>query len=447
MSAFTCVILAAGRSSRFPAPQGKLFYPLVGKPIIGHLLTTAHACDFSQIIVVASESNLGQFAALQQEFTFDIAIQAQQDGTWGALQAALPLVKNPQVVVVNGDQPLVPKDLFLQLMHSSHKEFALVSMIVSQPYGYGRIIRDEQGHWVNLIEEKDLRFEQKSIQEVNAGIYSLPTAFLKNKEIFRSPVTGERYLTQLWGPGGVCAQTQLIVAQRPDDLQGINTWADFEKVEQHYYLCQREKAASLGVVLENCSSIIIQDAALLKSAPNVLFKGPLHIDGPLVCEPLVQLKPFSTVTAGPCSFGRQTQIGPYAFIQSGVQTGENVCLGAFVEAKRCDIGAGSKAKHFSYIADASLGEANNIGAFVVFCNYDGVKKHRCLLGSHVFVGSSSQLVAPVTIGDKSYIGAGTTVTHHVATERLITRRAPWRDRPVKKGEDVCVGSLGQSALT
>lgn len=447
MSELSCIILAAGRSTRFPAPQGKLFYPLVGQPVIAHLLHTVSACPFSQIVIVANEHNLPYFEALRQQFSFEIVVQEQQDGTWGALQVALPIVKTTKCVLINGDQPLVPRELLERLFQISHKDFALVSMILSQPHGYGRIVRNADGQWVDLVEEKDLAADQKSIQEVNAGIYLLPVALLKNIEIAPSVVTGERYLTQIWGKNGFCDQTELIIAQRAQDLQGINTWADFEQVEQYYYLRQREKLVAQGVILQNCSSIIIENADFIKAAPGVLMMGPLHIDGPLVCEPLVELKPFTTVSAGPSYFGAQSQIGPYAFIQTGVQTAQKVHLGSFVEAKRCQIGAGTKAKHFSYIADASIGESNNIGAFVVFCNYDGLKKHRCLLGSHVFVGSSSQLIAPVVIGDHSYIGAGTTVTHNVAPQRLITRRAPWRDRAVKKGEELCVESSAASDLT
>lgn len=447
MSELSCIILAAGRSTRFPAPQGKLFYPLVGKPVITHLLQTVRACRFVQIIIVANGHNLPYFDTLREQFPFEIVIQEQQDGTWGALQTALPRVRTKQCVLINGDQPLVPSELLERLFQCTHKDFALVSMILSQPHGYGRIVRNAQGQWVDLIEEKDLASDQKSIQEVNAGLYLLPVELLKNIDIPPSSVTGERYLTQLWSLNGFCEQTELITVQRVQDLQGINTWADFEQVEQYYYLRQREKLAAQGVMLQNCSSIIIDNADLIKAAPGVLMTGPLHIDGPLVCEPLVHLKPFTIVTSGPCYFGAQSQIGPYAFIQAAVQTAKKVHLGSFVEAKRCEIGAGTKAKHFSYIADASIGESNNIGAFVVFCNYDGIKKHRCLLGAHVFVGSSSQLIAPVVIGDNSYIGAGTTVTHNVAPQRLITRRAPWRDRAVKKGEELCVESSAGSDLT
>lgn len=444
MSDLSCVILAAGRSTRFPAPQGKLFYPLAGMPVVGHLLHTIASCSFSQIIVVAGPHNAAQFEKLSGEFNFELVIQQQQDGTWGALQTALPVVQSERLVLLNGDQPLVSATLLNQLQQS-HKPFALVSMILAQPRGYGRLVRDEQSVWVDLVEEKDLLPHQRGIQEVNAGVYLLDTARLRHWDIAPSPHTGERYLTQLWGPGGFCAQTHVIPASDHRSMQGINTWADFEEVEQSYYQIQREKLAAQGIVLQHCASVLIENADQICGSVGTHISGPAHIKGPLFCEPLVRVEPFSSVSGA--QLGASTQIGPYAFVQAGVQTGPAVHLGSFVEAKRSQIGAGTKAKHLSYIADAHIGAKCNIGAFVVFCNYDGVAKHRCTLGDHVFVGSSSQLVAPLTIGQGGYIGAGTTVTHDVSPGRLITRRAPWRDRPVRKGEELCVGSSAAPAAT
>lgn len=443
MANFSCVILAAGRSSRFPAPQGKLFYPLAGLPIVEHLLRTTQNLHPAQTIIVVNPQNHSQFLEYEKRWGIELAIQNQQDGTWGALQTALSSVQYEQILLLNGDQPLVPEDLLEQLVHCGNN-FGLVSTILAQPHGYGRLVRDHCGNWVDLIEEKDLQGEQRQIREVNAGVYWLHTPTLRQTDILPSPHTQERYLTQLWAPGGHIDKTTLVVAQDHRAVQGINTWADFESVEQYYFQQQRAQLAAQGVMLENCAAIIVENAMQIRSEVGSKVTGPAILKGPLHLESLVSIKSFSSVTGA--HLGTKTQIGPYAFIQDGVSTESGVQLGAFVEVKRSNLGSGMKAKHLSYIADAHVGANSNIGAFVVFCNYDGVNKHGCTLGQSVFVGSSSQLVAPLTIGDRSYIGAGTTVTHNVGSERLITRRGPWRDRPKNQGEKVCVGSSEVSDL-
>jgi bifunctional UDP-N-acetylglucosamine pyrophosphorylase/glucosamine-1-phosphate N-acetyltransferase len=395
-------------------------------------------CGFAQIIVVANPAHLDQFQTLKTQFYFDIALQNNPSGTWAALQIGLSIARAPRCIVINADQPLITEQLLKKLLLCQQYPCALVTTILSDPTGYGRIIRNAQGEWTEIIEEKELPHHLKHIVEVNAGVYLLSVPLLQKFKPIASDRTGELYLTSLWNKQGLCGQTMLIDAQA-SEVQGINTWADFEKVEQYYYQKQRALLAQQGVILQHCQSIMVDDAHLIKAAPGVQYIGPAHLKGSIVCEAGVAIKAFTTVDSGPTHFGSGSIIGPYAFIQSQVQTEQQVQIGAFTEVKRSTIGACTKAKHFSYIADAQIGSESNIGAFVVFCNYDGLKKYRTTVGNGVFLGSSSQLIAPVMIGHNSYIGAGTTVTHDVAPERLITRRAPWRDRALSKGENLCVG--------
>jgi len=437
----TCIILAAGKSQRFPSPLGKMQYPFIQKPLLDHVIEKASVI-FEKIIVVISESleswfHLHYNASLSQ---ISYVIQPDALGTWNALCCALPCVTTEICIVLNGDMPLVSAALLKTIAHCPS---SVACVITQHPYpkGYGRIIRNSEGTVQAIVEERDLTPLQHGIGEVNAGLYKFNTDVLKTLSVEKSNSCHEWYLTDLWKAASpFVQQTQFIVELDYRCVQGVNTWMDYECAEQWYYQLQRENLVRQGALLQNCKDIYASGTVLCQ--PLAVITGPCILKGTTTVATEAHLHPYSYIEN--ITIDCQAQIGPFAKIGEGSHVGSGACLGSFIEVKRSVIGAHSKAKHFSYMADTTLGTHCNLGAFVVTCNYDGTKKHRTQIGNDVFVGSATQLIAPIALADHCYIGAGTTLTRSVASHTLITRRSRIKSRPyLKKGKSILCAELSQ----
>jgi bifunctional UDP-N-acetylglucosamine pyrophosphorylase/glucosamine-1-phosphate N-acetyltransferase len=434
--AIDCIVLAGGISSRFPSPLPKVFYPFIDKPIINHILDLLYQRDFKKIIVVTGKRTHALFAPYEEAGLIQRAFQVEPLGTWDAVMTALPLVESPHCFIINGDMPLIEIST-LQKVFDSQADFTLVSTLHPNPIGYGRLIRNQKQQVEALIEDKHLEDHQYFFKEINAGIYKFKTTRLKNIAIKKQTSTNEWYLTGLWEKGSpYLSETKVIVEKDYRTLTGINSWQDFEMAEFLYYQLQRERFVKQGALLKNAHTIYIQGVA--QCEPYVHIEGPCILEGPVELAADVSIKPYGYIidtklekntVVEPFSClknifaGHDCVLGPFLKATEKTLLQSFVNLGSFVEIKRSTLGIKTKAKHLSYIADATIGSYCNIGAFVVFCNYDGQRKHQSILGDSVFVGSSSQLIAPITLHDNAYIGAGTTLTKNVTAGSLITRRA------------------------
>ena len=443
----SCIILAGGSSSRFPSPLPKIFYPFIDKPLIDHLLESVLSFTWNKIVIVTGERSHEGLKLYEESGLVERAYQSQPLGTWNALQTGLEKISTEQCVVINADMPLLDAAL-LHKVRLSPAPFTLVSTFHPNPYAYGRIIRNKNKVFEAVIEDKHLTDEQQNIREINAGLYKFQVKHLMNQFVECHQEGKEFYLTDLWKEKTDAIKlTEVITYDDHRLLVGVNTWADFELAEQYYFQLKRENLVRQGAMLKNCNSIYpigkteVQEGVILEGP--LLLQGLVNIGQNSRVHPLSVLKDSilrNQVEVGfyslldSVSAASKSSLGPYLKATENTQIGEEAALGSFVEIKRSIVGYKTKAKHLSYVADATIGERCNIGAFVVFCNYDGKNKHSSVLGNEVFIGSSSQIISPIILKDKAYIGAGTTVTCDVDANTLMTRRAAikmianWREK-------------------
>ncbi len=432
-----CIILAGGSSTRFGSNIPKIFYPFINKPIIDHILDKISLLNFEKIIIVTGIRTHDLFEPYIEKYKIVRVMQTQPNGTWDAVVQGLSEVNSSEVVIINADMPLVSAEILKKVYHSP-SALSFVSTYHPEPFGYGRIIRNENNEFLKVIEEKNLTSDQKNINEINAGIYKFQTSILKNKKnIAADELTHEWYLTKFWDvDSDFIYDTNVIFEKDYRIVSGINTFAQFEELEEFYYQIQRERLLRSGVIFKNSKNIFIEET--VQAEQNVVVNGPCHLKGSTFLKEGSHVEPFTIIIdskvgqnnhIGSYSLIEKTQaerdchLGPFLRSHEKTEIAQEVYLGSFVESKRCFIDKGTKAKHFSYIADATIGARCNLGAFVVFCNYDGLKKHQSIIGNDVFMGSGSQIISPIYVGDSAFIGAGTTVTNNVDAKSLMTRRA------------------------
>lgn len=369
------------------------------------------------------------------------AVQAEQRGTGHAalqgLQALEP--EADRVLIVYGDCPLVVVDdlraLVAALDAAPHASLAMLTCSVPQPHGYGRIVRDDQGRVVQVREERDLTEAQRGICEVNPGMYLARVPFLREALASLSPnnAQGELYLTDVVE---LAARAGGVVDVRGDasNLLGVNDRAQLVEAEELMYERIAQRLRREGVTVRAGArieaTVQIEADATIESA--VVLRGRTRIGagarvdvGCVVTDAVVQagayLKAYSVVTES--TVGAGAQIGPFAHLRPGSDIGPEAHIGNFVETKKTRLARGAKANHLAYLGDGEVGEHANVGAGTIFCNYDGFQKHRTVIGAGAFIGSDSQLVAPVVVGDGAYVATGTTVTHDVPPDALAIGRA------------------------
>jgi bifunctional UDP-N-acetylglucosamine pyrophosphorylase/glucosamine-1-phosphate N-acetyltransferase len=464
------VILAAGQGKRMKSALPKVLQTLAGKPLLEHVLVTALSLQNKQIktgpIVV-----LGHGAAEVQEFLANVskvdssfskvstALQAEQKGTGHALLQALPKldVQEPTLVLY-GDVPLTSKKTLSKLakladgVRGQDSALALLTQNLSNPKGYGRIVRDIDGSVKEIVEEKDASATQKTIQEINTGIMVLPTGALKRwlKALRASNAQGEYYLTDVIAMAvkdgvpirttqaddefetiGINSRDQLAALERVHQLNIANqlmdagvSLADPARIDVRGTLeCGTDVFIDVGCVFEGCVTL----AAGTKIGPYCVIRNS-------VIGKAVAVHAYSHIDGA--KVGNQSVIGPYARLRPGADLSNDVHIGNFVEVKNSKIAANSKANHLAYVGDSIVGSRVNIGAGTITCNYDGVNKHQTIIEDDVFIGSDTQLVAPVRVGRGATLGAGTTLTKDAPPNQLTVSRArqvslQWK-RPVKK---------------
>jgi bifunctional UDP-N-acetylglucosamine pyrophosphorylase/glucosamine-1-phosphate N-acetyltransferase len=422
----------------------KVLHRLLGLPMIRYVVEAVMAlAPEKAVVVVGRKSGKAIKEVLSGVDGLAFAVQRRPLGTGNALKTGLSALKGfrGDLIVLNGDTPLIRPETLKRLL-SRHRRgqnvLTICSFSASEPGGYGRIIRDSSGKAVAIKEERDLSLEERSIDEVNSGIYLLSEAvFPLAGKIRKNAAKGEYYVTDLFGivlRSGLKAG--VLKMDDEDEFSGINTKDDLFRVQSILRRRIVRGWVKRDVFFIDEERVYIQPSVRIGPGttiyPNVFIEGETVIGEDCMIFPNVRIRDSwigDNVVVKDSSVIEEAEIhdnveaGPFARIRPGSILMESARIGNFVEIKKSIIGAGTKAQHLSYIGDAEIGRDVNVGAGTITCNYDGVKKHRTVIEDGVFIGSDSQLVAPVRIGKGAYVGAGSTITRDVRPESLALTRS------------------------
>ena len=448
------VVLAAGFGKRMASPLPKLLHPLGGRPMLAHVLDTAGSLSPERLVVVIGHGG-DEIQATFSGLDLHWVEQTSLLGTGHAVMHALPaLVDAPVTLVMNGDVPLVLPSTMKRLAEAaSHDTLALLTVELPDASGYGRIMRDAKGEIESIVEHKDASPEQRLVREINTGIMAIPTRRLKGwiERLDNSNAQGEYYLTDIFAMAR--ADGVSIVAVQPDsidEIRGVNSQAQRVELERIFQRREAHRLLDAGVMLADAERIEqrgqLSCGVQVSIDINCIFEGKVALGNRVRIGAHCVLKdvdvgsdtviePFSHIDGA--SIGHGARIGPYARLRPGSELAAEVHIGNFVEVKNSSLGIASKANHLSYLGDATIGSAVNIGAGTITCNYDGANKHRTVIEDNVHIGSDVQLVAPVTVKAGATVGAGTTVWKDVEADHLAlnpksqTSSADWQ-RPRKK---------------
>jgi bifunctional UDP-N-acetylglucosamine pyrophosphorylase/glucosamine-1-phosphate N-acetyltransferase len=442
------IILAAGLGTRMKSATIKILHRAAGRPIIDYVLDLASVLGEKPPIVIVGHQREAVQKALGERARF--AVQEQQLGTGHAvMQAAQVLEPNAiagnRFLILSGDVPLTRPETLQQLLDEherSRNALTLLTMKPADPGMYGRIVRDGSGGVERIVEAKDASPAEKQIGEVNAGIYVFngEQLFDNLRELSTDNAQGEYYLTDLLGTLRKAGhRVGAVVASDPIEALGVNSRSELAVVESEIQRRVVDKLMRDGVTFRNPGTVVIDSTVSIGSDtviyPFVTLEGTTKIGEGCVIEPGVHLV---NVTVGDDVHVRtgtvaedaviedDAAVGPYAHLRPGTHLGRRVKVGNFVETKKAVFGEGAKASHLSYIGDAEVGADVNIGAGTITCNYDGVNKHKTVIEDGAFIGSDTQLVAPVRIGKDAYVGAGSTITKDVPAEALALSRTPMK---------------------
>ena len=448
------IILAAGQGTRMCSDLPKVLHPLGGKPLLHHVIETAHQLDSEAIHVV-----VGHGAGLVREATPESDIhwveQAEQLGTGHAVAQVMPAIPDEHLVLVMyGDVPLVSTKTLQPLCELARQGFVgLLTAEIEEPTGYGRILHHADGSISGIVEEKDASKSQRAIREINTGFMAANAARLRSwvEALDNNNASGEFYLTDVVARAvsDGCG-VRGIVAADVEEVLGINDRVQLAVQERGYQARQAMACLQAGVTLIDPARFDLRGS--LQAGQDVVIDVNVVLQGDILLGDRVQIGPnvlMSNVRVGDgvkimancviedAVIGSNSRIGPFARIRPQTVLAEGAHIGNFVEIKKSEVGKGSKINHLSYVGDTSVGSNVNIGAGTITCNYDGANKHRTLIGNDVFIGSDTQLVAPVEIKDGATIGAGSTITRDAPAGELTLSRAPqetmagWK-RPRKK---------------
>ncbi|WP_411833726.1 bifunctional UDP-N-acetylglucosamine diphosphorylase/glucosamine-1-phosphate N-acetyltransferase GlmU [Pseudoxanthomonas mexicana] len=447
------VILAAGEGKRMKSALPKVLQPVAGRPMLAHVIEAARALRPAGIHVVYGHGGEQVRAAFADQPDLHWAEQARQLGTGHAVAQAMPEVPDAAtVLVLYGDVPLIRAETLQRLLRGDARLAVLVAE-PEDPSGYGRIVRDAEGHVAAIVEHKDASDEQRRIRTVNTGIVAAESTALKRwlGALSNQNVQGEYYLTDIFASAAAeFTPAEMALVADPIEAEGAN---------DPWQLAQLERAWQLRAARALClEGVRLLDPARLDQRGRVRVGRDVEIDVDVILEGEVELGdgvrigPYTRlkdVRLGPGTQVRAhcdlegvvsegaAQIGPYARLRPGTVLADGVHIGNFVETKKTTLGAGSKANHLSYLGDAVIGSKVNIGAGTITCNYDGVNKSVTTIEDGVFVGSNSALVAPVTLEQGATIGAGSVITKRAPADALTVARGRqhsiegWQ-RPVKK---------------
>jgi bifunctional UDP-N-acetylglucosamine pyrophosphorylase/glucosamine-1-phosphate N-acetyltransferase len=450
---FSAVVLAAGKGTRMYSNKPKVLHTLAGKPMVKHVIDTCEGLGSQNIHLVYGHGGELMKSALEQE-TVNWVLQADQLGTGHAVDQASPhLADDEKVLVLYGDVPLISEQTIENLLDAQPTGgIALLTVVLDNPMGYGRIVR-KNGPVVAIVEQKDATEEQKLIKEINTGVMVATGGDLKRwlSGLSNDNAQGEYYLTDVIAAAHDEGRAvEAVHPANPIEVEGVNDRAQLARLERAFQSMQAQKLLEQGVMLRDPSRFDLrgqlQCGMDVEIDTNVIIEGSVTIGDNVVigtgcvlkdCEidDNTIVRPYSVIEGA--TVGEECTVGPFTRLRPGADMRNGSHVGNFVEVKNARLGEGSKANHLTYLGDAEIGQRTNVGAGVITCNYDGANKFKTIIGNDVFVGSDSQLVAPVTVADGATIGAGTTLTKDVAEGELVITRAKERkisgwQRQVKK---------------
>ena len=438
------VILAAGMGKRMQSALPKVLHPLAGKPLLQHVIDTARRLSPSKLCVIyghggAAVPEMVGKLALDSGAAIDTALQQPQLGTGHAVMQAVPqLDEDAPTLVLYGDVPLTTEQSLRSLVEAAgNDKLGILTVEQANPFGLGRIVR-ENGRIVRIVEEKDASDTERAIREINSGIMCVPTRHLKRwlAALSNNNAQGEYYLTDIVAQA--VSEGVEVVSASPMaewEVAGVNSKVQLAELERRHQLNIANALLEKGVTLMDPARIDVRGELVCGRDVVIdvgcVFEGRVELaDGVTVGPHCVlvnakvaagaNIKPFCHIEDA--LVGPKSQIGPYARLRPGTELGEDVHVGNFVEIKNSQVAAHSKANHLAYVGDATVGSRVNIGAGTITCNYDGANKFRTVIEDDAFIGSDSQLVAPVTVGKGATLGAGTTLTKDAPAGKLTISR-------------------------
>ncbi|MCU1442808.1 MAG: bifunctional N-acetylglucosamine-phosphate uridyltransferase/glucosamine-phosphate [Cryobacterium sp.] len=443
------IVLAAGQGTRMKSALPKLLHPLAGMPMISHVLATARALDAAHIVTVVRHERDQVAAVVAEELPESIIVdQDEIPGTGRAVEqavAALPANFDGDILVINGDVPLLDAGTLSALI-AAHRATAasatVLSAVPDDATGYGRIIRSELGAFDRIVEQKDATDAELAVAEINAGVYLFGLGELRDQlaRLTTDNAQGEKYLTDVIGLlRRAGSDVTAVPVAEPWIVAGVNDRAQLGDTAQKLNALIVRGWQLAGVTVQDPATTWIDLKATL--APDVTILPGTQILGATVVATGATIGPDTTLvdceigenavvkrTDGTLAvIGSGASVGPFSYLRPGTYLGADGKIGTFVETKNARIGDGSKVPHLSYVGDATVGVQSNIGAGTIFANYDGVNKHHSEVGSYVRTGSHNVFVAPITIGDGAYTGAGTVVRKDVPAGALAINVAPQRN--------------------
>jgi bifunctional UDP-N-acetylglucosamine pyrophosphorylase/glucosamine-1-phosphate N-acetyltransferase len=461
MSDIHVVVLAAGKGTRMKSARPKVLHPAAGLPLIDHVLRAASALSPSSIAIIVGHEAEQLKNSLPIRLGLSFALQEPQLGTGHALLQAEPLLEGASgtLVLLSGDVPLLRAESLATLVRTHEQRRAaatVLTAIVPTPAGYGRIVR-EGGRIARIVEHKDASPEEREIGEINSGVYAfdLGPLFAALREIGSSNSQGEYYLPDLvriYRDRGLTVET--VMLEDPREILGVNSRKELAEVAAILRANKNEALMASGVTLvDPATAYIAPDVTV--GADTIIHPG-VHLEGRTRigsrCEihsgvrivdssvdDGVVINNFCVIVESHVSSG--ARIGPFSHIRPHSNVGEDAHIGNFVELKKTSMGKGAKASHLSYLGDATIGQKVNIGAGTITCNYDGTTKHQTIIEDGAFIGSDSQLVAPVRVGKGAYVAAGSTITQDVPADALAIGRGQqinkdgWVSRKKKTSKD------------
>ena len=433
------VILAAGQGKRMNSDLPKVLQPLAGRPLLRHVLDTARALQPAGMHVVHGHGGEQVRAAFGGD-DLHWALQAEQKGTGHAVMQAMPAIPDDRMVLVlYGDVPLLKAGTLQELLRVAAEGLGLLTVMLEQPAGYGRIVRDARGRVKSIVEQKDASAAQLKIRECNTGVLAVAAPLLKRwlKRLGNKNAQGEYYLTDIVA---MAVKDRIavrpLVAESETEVLGVNDKQQLAMLEAALRNEHAVAAMRAGATLADPARF--DQRGDLALGRDVFIDADVLFEGRVVLGDRVRIGPhcvLRNVTLGAdtqvvshsileqAEVGSRCSIGPFARLRPGARLADDVHIGNFVEVKNSSIGRSSKANHLTYLGDADVGEGVNVGAGTICCNYDGANKWRTVIEDGAFIGSGSMLVAPVTVGANATIAAGSTITKEAPAGKLTVARA------------------------
>jgi bifunctional UDP-N-acetylglucosamine pyrophosphorylase/glucosamine-1-phosphate N-acetyltransferase len=448
------LILAAGLGSRFKSQKAKVLHTILGKPMLWYVLRTLRELSIREIgVVVSHQAEEVKKVFEGEDGIFFFHQENPKGGTADAVISALEFWRDYQdyLLVINGDSPLVKSQTIMNMQRymqlvEEYENIKLSALLLSgflpDPTGYGRVVKDQGGNVIKIVEEKDATIEEKQIREINGGVYFFYCPHLLDVvfSIQPSPKSGELYLTEaiaLMHKKGYVVRS--FMAEDQAEVMGVNDRWELAIAENVIRLRILEKLAKEGNTIHQPETVWIEPSVVLEGEveiePGVALRGNTKISkgvrigrGSVIENSVVEegaiIEPYSIIRDSHIKGG--AIVGPFAHLRNHSVIGEGSHIGNFVEVKASEIGSHVNAKHLAYIGDAQIGDRTNIGAGVVFANYDGKQKHQSKVGQNAFIGSNSLIIAPITLGDYSYIAGGSVINKNIEEGDLAVARAELR---------------------